>query len=250
MAIHLKGIKPEDLGEVTLLVGDPGRVKVISQIIDEPNLIVENREYILMNGFWQGKKVSICSTGIGISSTEIAVIELIEQGAKFLVRVGGCGAWKKNINPGDLIINHAMAREPGILTTYSIDSFPAVADPVLVNTLRDTALANGFKVHYGIGLTAQSYYLGQGRKPKISGGPNVSDLMKYWEDRSILNCEMETAAIYMLAAIYGVRTANCLVVHVNRVSTQWVSDEEYHDIHIKAANMVLEACFEAINKSN
>jgi uridine phosphorylase len=74
--------------------------------------------------------------------------------------------------------------------------------------------------------------------------------MKYWEDCSILNCEMETAAIYMLAAIYGVRTANCLVVHVNRVSTQWVSDEEYHDIHIKAANMVLEACFEAINKSN
>lgn len=250
MTIHLKGIKREDVGEVTLLLGDPGRAKVISDVIDHPKVIVENREYVLVNGYWQGKKVSICSTGIGISSTEIAVIELIEQGANFFVRVGGCGTLQENINPGDIIINYAMAREPGMLTTYGIDSYPAVADPILVNKLRECALLSNFNVNIGIGLTAQSYYLGQGRRPNISKGPHIDDLFTYWKERSILNFEMESAAIYMLSTIYGVHAANCLVVHGNRITGQWVPGEEYHAIHKKAAKMVLVASFKAIETYN
>lgn len=249
MSVHLKGLKPEDLGEITLLVGDPGRVQVIAEAWQDTKVICDNREYILMNGYYNGRKVSVCSTGIGISSTEIAVIELLEQGAKYLVRVGGCGAWKEDIKPGDLIVNHAMAREEGTLAAYAKDSYPAAADPVLVASLRQAAKRNGFDTHFGIGLTTQSYYLGQNRKPEIPFGPEPDEIIGYWEKRSILNCEMETAAIYILASIYGAHAANCLVVHGSRISDVWVPDEEYHRIHAKASTMVLEACFEAIDQA-
>lgn len=248
MSVHLKGLKPEDLGEATLLVGDPGRVPVIAEAWQNAQVVCENREYLFMNGFYNGRKVSVCSTGIGIGSTEIAVIELLEQGAKHMVRVGGCGAWKADIKPGDLIVNHAMAREEGTLGAYAKDGYPAAADPLLVSSLRQAALRRGFDVHFGIGLTTQTYYLGQNRKPAIPVGPEPDELIAYWEKRSILNCEMETAVIYVLASIYGARAANCLVVHGSRISDVWVPDEEYRRVHAETSKMVLEACFAAIDQ--
>ncbi|WP_191559513.1 nucleoside phosphorylase [Metabacillus idriensis] len=250
MAVHLKGATCEDIGEVTLLAGDPDRVKLIGYKLQNPRLVTENREFVLISGYWKGKKVSVCSTGIGISSTEIAVIELLEMGAKCLVRLGGCGAWQSNINPGDIIINHAMARDPGTLKSYSVDVFPAVGDPILVNCLRETAVNNNFRVHFGIGLTTQSYYLGQDRKPDISRGPSIENLMKYWSDRSIINCDMETAAIYILASLYGVYAGNLLVAHGNRITDQWVEDEEYQRIHATISEIVFESCFNSLQIYN
>lgn len=247
MTTHLKNINPQDLGEVTLLVGDPGRVAMLAGAWDHAGVICSNREFVLMNGYWRGRKVSVCSTGIGVGSTEIAVIELIQQGAKLLVRVGGCGAWKEEIGPGELIVNYAMAREAGTLGAYVPDGFPAAADPLLAAAIKETAAAQGFTVHSGIGLTTQSYYLGQGRSPGLPQGPAPDALMDYWEARSILNCEMETAAIYILASLYGVRAANCLVAHVSRKSGVWVADEEYQAIHVKASTAVLDACFGLID---
>lgn len=246
MAIHLKNIKSEDLGEVTLLVGDPARVKLVADSWENTQLIVNSREFVVMNGYWEGRKVSICSTGIGVGSTEIAIIELIEKGAKYLIRVGGCGSWQTNIQPGSIIINHAMAREEGYLFPYVSNTYPAVADPFLVGAIKDKAQMKGFDVFVGIGLTTQSYYLGQDRLPDIHTGPQKVNLMSYWKERSILNCDMETAAIYILSSLYNVRACNCLVVHGNRHSNQWVPDQEYHELHQKAANLVLDACFKTM----
>lgn len=87
--IHLNKVDAADLGEVTLLVGDPARVELISSDWEQSKLISKNREFILVSGIWKGKRVSICSTGIGAGSTEIAIIELIQSGAKKFVRLGG-----------------------------------------------------------------------------------------------------------------------------------------------------------------
>lgn len=80
--IHLQTIQPSELGEVTLLVGDPGRVELVSANLDNTRLLLENREFILVSGIWKGKKVTIFSTGIGVGSTEVAVIELIQSGVR------------------------------------------------------------------------------------------------------------------------------------------------------------------------
>ncbi|WP_188455698.1 nucleoside phosphorylase [Virgibacillus oceani] len=244
--IHLKTITQDDLGEVTLLVGDPGRVELISANWDESRLLVENREFILVSGKWKGNIVSICSTGIGVGSTEIAIIELIQSGAKKLVRLGGCGSWKGDIAAGDLLMNHAMVRDPGMLSAYVSDNYPAVADVNLLQEIKFSAIQSGFSVHTGIGMTTQSYYLGQGRVHDIPNGPQPNDdFMTYWQNRNVINAEMESAVLFLLASIYDIPAANCLVVHVNRIDDQWVPDEKYHRYHEKAAIAVLNAC---INK--
>lgn len=71
------------------------------------------REFVLVFGMFRGHHVSVCSTGMGVGSTEICVVSLIENGAKQIIRCGGCGAWRDDIVPGDIIIVRAMARTSG-----------------------------------------------------------------------------------------------------------------------------------------
>ncbi|KHF37810.1 nucleoside phosphorylase [Halalkalibacter okhensis] len=247
MVIHLKNATPDDVGELTILAGDPDRIQLIASLFKHPKVIVENREFTLISGFWNGKKVSACSTGIGVGSTEIACIELIQLGVKCMVRVGGCGSWSPDIRQGSIIINHAMAREPGTLSSYVFDSFPAVADPILVTSMRRELKQSNFTIYTGVGLTSQSYYLGQERSPNING-PELEDIRSYWTKRGILNCDMETAIVYLLASIYGIHAANCLVVHGHRMTDEWVPDKQYQQIHLEVAKQVINSCFNALNE--
>ena len=240
MSIHLKGLSNGVLGEATLIVGDPARVKLISDTWDNARPLTANREFDLVTGYFRGVPVSVCSTGIGAGSTEIAVTELIENGAKAIVRCGGCGAWQDGIKPGDIIVNSGMARSEGLMSAYVPESFPAVADPFLVSKICSSLSSSGFCVHSGIGLTSETYYLGLGRRPSFSKrlGPDP-DFMNYWISRGILNCEMETAILFVLGALYDVPVANSLVVHVSRSNEKWASDSDYARVHKDAAAAVL-----------
>lgn len=242
MSIHLKGLRPGDLGEATIIVGDPARVRLISDSWDDTRQVTGNREFDLVVGTWHGSRVSICSTGIGAGSTEIAVTELIENGAKAIVRCGGCGAWQDGIEPGQIIMNHAMARSEGLMSAYVPETFPAAADPFLVSGICAALRADGLTVHTGVGLTSETYYLGQGRRPGIETPVEPpSSLMDFWRARGILNCEMETAVLYVLGALYHVPVANSLVVHVSRTNERWASDADYASVHRRAAEAVLSA---------
>ncbi|MCO6016886.1 nucleoside phosphorylase [Carnobacterium divergens] len=240
---HLKTVTSDDLGELTLLVGDPARVTLISQNWEQTRVVSQNRELTLVSGLWKGKRVSICSTGMGVGSTEIAVIELIQSGAKQFVRLGGCGAWSNDIQAGDLMFNHGMVRDKGMLASYVPDTYPATADPVLLGKLTAKAREDGFTSHVGLGMTTQSYYLGQGRDPQLSNGPKGDPaFMSFWQERHVLNCDMETAVLYLLASLYQIPAANCLVVHLSRMNQEKIEDTDYEILHQNAAELVLTAC--------
>ncbi|MGX7132240.1 nucleoside phosphorylase [Enterococcus songbeiensis] len=240
MSIHLKGLKKGMLGEVTLIVGDPNRVKLISESWVKCEKVVDTREFIVVIGEWHNHKVSICSTGIGIGSTEIAVTELIENGSKMIIRCGGCGAWAEGIEPGDIILNTSMARSTGIMSAYVSENYPASADPLLLTKIYQKMKNENMNVHVGIGLTSETYYNGQGRVPAITDSlPINQGYMDYWVNRGIKNCEMETAALYILGNIYNVPVANSLVVHISRKKDKWTDEEKYKKLHRKAAEIVL-----------
>jgi uridine phosphorylase len=241
MSIHLKGLQPGDLGEATIIVGDPGRVELISESWEYKELLVDSREFVVVKGKYRGRSVSICSTGIGSGSTEIAVTELIENGAKQIIRCGGCGAWQDGIQPGEIILNSAMARSQGMLSAYVPEQYPAAANPFLLAKIHEKMQGQNIKVHTGIGLTSETYYLGQGRKNSIAMLEPDSGFMTYWTERQILNCEMETAVLYLLGALYKVPVANSLVVHVSRQNEKWTNDEDYKRVHKLAAQAVLDA---------
>lgn len=94
---HLTHLQNGQLGEVTLIVGDPSRVDLISKDWSERHKVEDSREFVLVIGKYKGHNVSICSTGMGVGSTEICIIELIENGAKQIIRCGGCGSWREDI---------------------------------------------------------------------------------------------------------------------------------------------------------
>ena len=68
----------DDIGEIVLLPGDPGRVAMFRDMLDDFKIVSQNREYTVGTGFYEGVKITVCSTGIGAPSTEIAVIQLIK----------------------------------------------------------------------------------------------------------------------------------------------------------------------------
>jgi len=243
---HLTHIKKGDLGEVTLVVGDPGRVDLISGDWNNRKKLEDSREFVLVVGEFDGHQVSICSTGMGVGSTEICIIELLENDAKMIIRCGGCGSWDENIHPGDIIVNRAMVRTKGLLGEYVPDEYPAVADPLLVNKIYQGAVKADFKVYTGVGLTTETYFFGQYRQPKIEGSRLQVDSsrMTYWQERGIINAEMESAVLFLLGSIYHVPVANCLVVHLSRATYTWEEPADYNRIHKLSAETVLRSVLE------
>lgn len=241
MSIHLKGLQSGQLGEATIVVGDPGRVDLVSSLFDDSQTVTDNRELKLATGTYQGHSVSVCATGMGSGATEICITELIENDAKQIVRCGGCGAWRDGIEVGDIILNSGMVRSKGMMSSYVLETFPAVADPDLLIRLKHAHERREVATHVGVGFTSEGYYAGQARMPKIEGAIDTRDLFEYMTKRWVMNCEMETAILYILGSLYGVPVANSLVTHVTRKNDHWATDEEYRAMHKMNARVALEA---------
>ncbi len=223
-APHLMCTK-DDIGEIVFLPGDPGRVKIFGELFDEFNIIASNREYTIGTGYYNGVKMSVCSTGIGAPSTEIAVVELVELGAKCLIRVGGCGVLKKEISCGDLVINTAAIRKGGSSIFYAPIEYPAVASYEVTTALVDAAKANNMKAYCGLAASIGSFFAGQGR-PAVGIDFNDHDVCEYYKKLNVINMEMECETIMTLGSLFDVYTGSICAVHANRETNEWLEDFE------------------------
>ena len=131
---HIK-CKEGDIAELVFLVGDPDRIPLVTKLWDSAECKANNRGLPVWTGTYQNQPVSIASTGMGCPSAAIVVEELINIGAKSLIRIGTCGGLKKEIKPGDLIIPTAAIRAEGTTREYIDPEFPAIADAQMVEAL-------------------------------------------------------------------------------------------------------------------
>merc|ERR1711937_119747 len=129
-----KGVLPP----VVLVAGDPGRVDKIAAICDSFEEVAYNREYKTVVASFQGARFGIVSHGIGTAGAAICFEELVQCGAKTIVRLGTCGALQPHIGQGDLIVVTAACREDGTTKLMAPVEFPAVADTDIVNHLSAT----------------------------------------------------------------------------------------------------------------
>lgn len=203
----------EDLGKVVLLPGDPARAKLIGEkYLDKGKFIAQYREFLTYTGFYRGIKVSVTSTGIGSPSTAIVVEELINLGAKLLIRVGTCGgALKDYIKVGSIIIPTASIREEGTTKEYLPEEFPAIADYRVVRALESSAQEQGFPYYIGINRTHDAFY-GQAKNIKKWGSPYLDPRMKNW-DYPLLSSEMECAPVFLISLMRGVMAGAVLAVN-------------------------------------
>ena len=251
-------LKPEQLADVVILVGDPGRVAMIAEYFDEKECEVANREFLTVTGTYKGKRMTVMSTGIGIGNIDICVTELDalanidfetrqvkpEFRQLTLVRLGTSGAIQRDIEVGEVVFARTSLGFDGLLSYYAgrdevcdlalekafeehtawYSKLPA---PYFVDASQE--LFDHFKdsVREGITIAAPGFYAPQGRYVRVAPHDlNLNEKIESFEfeGRRITNFEMEGSALAGLAALMGHRAATICTIIAQRVAKNACTD--------------------------
>lgn len=216
MTIHI-GAKPEEIAETVLLPGDPYRAKWAAEtFLSDATLVNEVRGMLGYTGTWNGHRVTIQGSGMGMPSLSIYANELIrDYGAKTLIRIGSCGGMQPHVGLRDVII----AMTASSLSTPSIGifkelNFAPCADYGLLRAAADAADGKGVTAHMGGIYSADVFY---------DERPDLNEMMTR---HGILGVEMEAAELYNLAARHSVRALAVLTVSDHLQTGEALSSED------------------------
>ena len=229
-----------DIGRYCILPGDPGRVPAIAALLDDAKQIAYNREFNVWTGTLLGEKVTACSTGIGGPSASIAMEELHKCGADTFIRTGTCGGIALPVQSGDVVVATGAIRYEHTSREYAPIEFPAVADFQVVNALVKATKALGFPLHTGIVQCKDSFY-GQ-HSPEAS--PVYYELLNKWETwkrLGVLASEMESAALFVVAAALGCRCGSCFHVVWNQEREAAGLDQKMSEDTSSSVKVAVEA---------
>ena len=251
-------LQPEQIADIVILVGDPGRVALVAEHFDRIECNVSNREFNTVTGTYKGRRMAVLSTGIGIGNIDISVTELdalvnvdfatrrekSEKKRLTLVRLGTSGALQPDIAVGEFVYARTSVGFDGLLNYYAgrnevcdlalERAFTAHtgwnellpkpyfvdADPTLTELFRDTT-------REGITIAAPGFYGPQGRWVRIA--PQDPELNRKiesfeYEGRRITNFEMESSALAGLAALMGHRAATICTIIAQRIAQDACTD--------------------------
>jgi uridine phosphorylase len=216
--------KKGDLAEYLLVPGDPDRVPRIAKSWDSAKEIATHREFRSFTGKYRGVRISALSSGIGPASMAIAANEASSVGVKTFIRVGSTGAIQKGVKCGDVIIASAAVRLDCTSNCYVIPEYPAVASYEASFALIEAAERLGINnYHVGVTATTADFYAGQSRKTSATLFPSTEDLLSNLQKAGVLSFEMETATLYVLAGLFGLRAASICAVYANRCTGELVT---------------------------
>ncbi|MDA3941648.1 MAG: purine-nucleoside phosphorylase [Spirochaetia bacterium] len=233
MSIHI-GAEKGDIADSVLMPGDPLRAKFIADNYLE-NTVRYNtvRGMYGFTGTYKGKKVSVQGSGMGIPSISIYATELIEiYGAKKLIRVGSAGSMKQNVKLRDIVIAMSASTDASFnkLRFAGMD-YAATADYDLLEKAVYLAKQHNCTYHVGKILSSDIFY---------ADNPNS---WKLWADFGVLAVEMEAAALYTIAAKFGVQALTLLTISDSMVDGSASSSEDrektFTDMMEIALNTVL-----------
>lgn len=251
-------LTPDQLADTVILVGDPGRVAMVSEFFDEVECRVSNREFNTVTGRYKGKRMTVLSTGIGIGNIDISVTELdalanIDFATRqvksdfrqlTLVRLGTSGAIQPDIKVGEVVFSRTSLGFDGLLNYYAgrnevcdlaIEKAfvehtgwnPQLPAPYFIDA--DKTLFEHFKdvTREGITIAAPGFYAPQGRWVRLQ--PQDLQLNEKiesfeYEGRRITNFEMEGSALAGLAALMGHRAATICTIIAQRIALDACTD--------------------------
>ncbi len=196
---HIK-CKKGDVADIVFLVGDPGRIDAVVKYWDKAEKVADNRGLPVWTGTYKNVPVSVACTGMGCPSAAIVVEELANIGAKKVIRIGTCGALKKEIKPGDIIIPTSAIREEGTTSAYVGPEVPAIADVDLIAILESSAKSKNYTYWKGINRTHDAFY-----EP-------IENFLKL-KDSEAISSEMECSAVFLIAKLRGLKSAAVLAVN-------------------------------------
>lgn len=221
--------KKGDVGRYCILPGDPGRCEKIAAYFDDAHFVAQNREYVTYTGALEGVPVSVVSTGIGGPSASIAMEELHAVGADTFIRVGTCGGINMNVKSGDIVVVTGAVRMEGTSREYAPIEFPAVPDFGVARALADASEKLGLPYHTGVVQCKDSFY-GQHSPERMPVSYELLAKWEAWKRLGVLASEMESAALFTVAASLGVRCGGVMNVVWNQERRNaGIIDEDNHD---------------------
>lgn len=216
MSVHIAA-KPGEIAETILLPGDPLRAKFIAETyLSDVTCYNEVRGMFGFTGTYQGKRISVQGTGMGTPSIAIYVNELIrDYGVRNLIRVGTCGAMQEHVHVRDVIMAQAACTDSSMNRhVFSGFDFAPVASFPLLKAAYERGVEKGLKLHVGNIFSSDMFYRDDTSVTEL--------LMKY----GVLGVEMETTALYTLAAKYGVNALTILTVSDHLLTGEETTSEE------------------------
>ncbi len=234
--VHVRA-EPGDFAESVLLPGDPLRARYIAEnFFDDARQVTEERGMLGYTGTYKGNPVSVQTTGMGCPSASIVTEELVQLGAKNLLRVGTCGGYDRDMRLGDLIVATAATPQDGTVSslTRGVPYAPA-AHFDLVHAAHHAAEAAGRRTFIGPIVSSDLFY------------DPTPDPAKLWGNLGVLAVEMEAAAIFTIAAMHGVR-AGCLLTVSDTIGEEIVriSDDELRN----AVDNMMALALDTLNALN
>ena len=233
MTIHI-GANPGDIAETVLLPGDPYRAKWAAEtFLTNVKLVNEVRGMLGFTGEYQGNRVTIHGSGMGMPSLSIYVNELIrDYGAKSLIRIGSCGGMQETVGIRDVII----AMTASTLSTPSRGifkelNFAPCADFSLLRAAVSAAESKGVKTHVGGIYSSDVFY---DERPDLN-----EQMMRH----GILGVEMEAAELYNLCARHGVRGLAVLTVSDHLVTGEALPSDQRESSFGDMVEIALQAAF-------
>lgn len=253
----------DDIADTVIVVGDQNRVPFISKYFSKIELKSEHREFVAHTGYFNNKRITVLSTGIGPDNIDIVLTELdaavnidpnsrtIKENKRQLhiIRLGTSGALQPDIQVNDIVVStHGLGLD-GLLNFYKVDDalfhhdisqafiqhtqwLKTLPYPYCVSgSTKLIATYQGLEnVHFGITATAPGFYGPQGRQLRLPPAiPHLNEKLTsfHYQGLRIVNFEMETSALYGLGKALGHQCVTACVIIANRIIRQFTKN--YHD---------------------
>lgn len=219
---------PGDLAKDVLIPGDPDRVELLASMLDNVVSFGRKREFAVITGTYNGHPLSICSSGIGGPSTEIALVELSMLGAKRIIRIGGMSALVPQISTGSYLVVENAIGMTGVGDLYGEKDAQSFSNAELSKALMQSADDHGFPFCAGTVATTDSYYLGQDRPIFLNNNSSHAEnqYLEHFRAKGALGVDMESHVILSVSKRLGLKAACLLGVHGNRATNDWLVDYE------------------------
>lgn len=209
--------KGADIAETMLLPGDPRRATYIAKtFLDDVQEFNGVRNIYGYTGTFEGNPISVMGTGMGIPSIGIYASELVKFfDVKKLIRVGSCGSLQANIDLYEVIVGISASTDSNWLQQYNLPgTFAPTASWKLVKAVVDNAEQQGKQIHVGNILSADAFY------------NDDETVNERWSKMGVLGVEMESAALYAIAARHGVEALGVFTVSDNVITGSSTTPQE------------------------
>jgi uridine phosphorylase len=258
-SVYHLSLLPKHISETIIAVGDPSRVYQVSQYFDDVDFEMNKREFITHVGKFNGKKITVISTGIGTDNVELFLTELdalvnvdlktreIKPRKKKLkiIRIGTSGALQEDIPLGSHLVTEYAVGFDNLMSFYNLkmDNFEsAIADdiqekvklpakPYVVKGSESLLRQIGFDMITGNTATTPGFYAPQGREVRVPiRFPKLLEELNYYHNKTsefwLTNFEMETAGYYAMSRLLGHEVLSVNAIIANRIKNKFSKDPQ------------------------